>query len=169
MNSDRGINFESIVEFILSIAIGVLFFLPWFGFMGSTVSGAGIYPMMKDLMQDLPHGWVSYTFLLLYLIPLFAIISVICFIALRKRAVRSSFLSLCDSTIILLLVLVLVGALALTDSENYGQTLLDLVSGMGAAYWGMLALSVGGLIFAAVAKSMRKPPLKAAESDKPAA
>ncbi len=170
MNSDRGINFEAIVEFILSIAIGALFFLPWLSFLGKEVSGAGIFPMMRELMQDVPHGWVSYSFLLLYLIPLFALASVISFLALRSRAVRRYFVSLCDTTIFLLVVLVLVGALALSGGEDYGQTLLGMISGIGVVYWVVLGIAVAGLVFAGIAKATRKPPLKAAEnSDTPSA
>lgn len=169
MNREHGINFESVVEFILSIAIGVLFFLPWFGFAGDTISGAEIFPVMRDAMKDSPYSWAAYTLLLLYVIPLLAVISAICFIVLKPRAVRRNFISLCESTLILLIALVLVVALSASEGKDYWNVLLKTASGMGALYWAMLALPVAGLIFSAIAKSVSKPPLRAAEPGGPSA
>lgn len=158
-----------VIELILSVATGALFFLPWFGFLGKTYSGLEIYPRMKELMQPSEYWWAAYTFLLLYVIPLLAIICLILFIAMRRNALHTSFISLCDATLILLIVLVLTGAYAMSGFEDFGQGLITMITGMGIIFWVMLALSVVGLIFAAVSRAMRKPPLISAPQDTPSA
>ncbi len=157
MNKDHGISFEVTVEFIVAAGLTVLFFLPGFGFLSKAVSCAGIFPMMREMMESSQYGWAAYTFLLLYIIPLLAIICVICFFAGKKHAVRSNFVSLCYTTIALLVILILAGAYSVSGFENYGQSLVDTVSGMGTPFWIMIAVSVAGLIFAGIARSMRKP------------
>jgi hypothetical protein len=167
MSRDRGINFEMIVEFIIAAVLAVLFFLPGFGFLGKTVSCAGIFTLMRDMMQSSQYGWAAYTFLLLYLIPLFALICAICFISGKKRAVRGNFVSLCNITISLLVILILTGAYSASGFDNYGQSLLDTITGMGAPYWIMLALSVAGLIITGIARAMRKPVMYKADPPPP--
>ncbi len=169
MNKDRGINFEVTVEFIAAAGLTVLFFLPGFGFLGKAISCAGIFPMMRETMQSSEYGWAAYTFLLLYIIPLLAVVCAICFIAGNKHAVRSNFVSLCYTTIALLVILILTGAYSVSGFADYGQSLLDTVSGMGTPFWIMIAVSVAGLIFSAIARSMRKPVVYAAGSGAPPA
>lgn len=154
-----------IVELLAAAAIGVLFFLPWFGILNDMLSGAEIFPAMRELMQGSDYAWAAYSFLLLYFIPLLALITVICFIALRPRLVRSNFITLCDTTIVLFIALILIGALQ--AGGDYGKALLDMMARMGMLFWVMLALSVAGLIFVAIAKAVRKPVLRAAEPDMP--
>lgn len=169
MKKDRGINFEVTVEFIAAAGLIVLFFLPGFGFLGKSVSCAGIFPMMRETMQSSQYGWAAYTFLLLYIIPLFALICAICFIAGNKRAMRSNFVSLCYTTIALLVILTLTGAYSVSGFDNFGQSLLDTISGMGTPFWIMIAVSVAGLIFSGIARSMRKPVVYSAGSGAPPA
>lgn len=167
MNKDRGIDFEVTVEFIAAAGLIALFFLPGFGFLSKAVSCAGIFPMMREMMESSQYAWTAYTFLLLYIIPLLAIVCVICFIAGNKRAVRSNFVSLCYTTIALLVILILAGAYSVSGFENYDRSLADTITGMGTPFWIMVAVSVAGLIFAGIARSMRKPAVYKAGSAVP--
>lgn len=167
MDKERSINFEMTVEFIIAVLLAVLFFLPGFGFLDKTVSAAGIFPMMRGMMQSTGYAWCAYTFLLLYIIPLFALICAICFIARNRRALRGNFDSLCYTALALLVILMLTGAYSVSGFEDYVQSLLDTISGMGTVFWVMIALSVAGLIFAGIARSLRKPVIKAAGPSAP--
>lgn len=148
---DRGIHAEMVVEFVMSIVMGALFFLPWLNIFYQPISGAKIFPTLLEVSRYSQYSWVAYLFLLLYLIPLLAFICVIYFLAQNRQGMHRNFISLCTLTIIEMIILVLLGAYAFSGFNEYGRAISAMVSSMGASFWILFALSVIGLIVAGAA------------------